>query len=1178
MLVYVRGNPAKLNSSQSFDARGWGYGRLRRKIAAESGLFEDMEAYYRQLKFLTWFYERIHNPKERGTYFLNEEPEAFRKQLRSHLENLLRLPEQRTSITSLKGLDAYDIADRAIFAGRGEIVDEIFEAIDRRDAREDLATAGIIVGASGAGKSSLLRAGVAAEALEGARNTGKRVFRVLVVTPRQLGAANPAATLAAMLAAESVLPEIGRAEDFSALVSEAGAGAPEIVISRIEQACRAAAIKESERRRFGSRPSVRLILGVDQLDEIVDAAVEDRLPEALHQFLELILHGARRRAFWLIGTLADTRLSRWNRLIAQDVQIFDHWPLANPREGLNEIIDLSFRALTLGLAYPLQKRLIASCQEIDQGRTATLPLLSVAMTRLAEAAKQTGRDSVLGENLVSDLVPVPASVEFMELADIRSAIHELAERAWQEAYPSTQTTETTQSLDVGRLFRKLVAVNLKEDQDSITLLECDPGDPSLVDFHSLIRALRARRLLVDTEELRVRLVHECAVRHWRRASQWFQDARETLGILETIRIFAAHWAAAEPETKSSMLLPLGYCRQAQRVLAIWSGDYARVPTDFIRESLAQNASHFVHQPNKAGLFPLAMAAHLGELRLVKTYLSVGAPVDVRAADQATPLHIAARNGFASVVAELLGAGADPNARMAAGFTPLMTAAETGSVEIMRQLVDVGAQVDVVNDAGWTPLHVAVANHRIDAARLLLDRGASIERLTAEERQSALHLACEAGDAPMVEFLLTRGADPNRHDANETALLAATRQHHTASVKLLLRHGAQPNQGRTDDRQTPLIIAVEDNDPEMVAVLLEHGADPDLCSEHLPYSPLRSAIRRERPGIVSQLVTAGASVNSVCPDGQTALHEAACSLEGDSQVRALLDAGGDLNLASSDGRSALESAVMRGCEATVALLLEHGAAVNHRSRNGFTPLHWAAHFGNAAACSHLLAAGAQTGVEDAAGWTPLFLALAGGERDAARILLDAGVPPAAASSTGMTALAAAAGAGDASMVQDLLERITRESCEPDASLALARAAQNGRTAVIRLLLGCRGARVDATDGHGLSPLIYASWRSHPEAVDTLLAHGADPNGANPTGWTPLYFAIVGPRADRRNERIAETIERLLTAGASLDCRDRYGRTPIDVARLCGSADLVSMLEGRTAGMAIPTARSSQGSPL
>jgi len=1153
LLVFIRGDLGKIDSNLAFDARGWGFGRHRKEIASQSGLFEDMQAYYRQLKFLTTFIEEIHRPRERGTYFFDEDPEDFRKKLRDALVSILQIPVKRDAVTTLKGLDAYEVTDAAIFAGRSEITHEIFQAIDRKDSCEGLVTAGIIIGASGAGKSSLLRAGIAAEAAEGKRNTLKRVFRVVVVTPRQLADA-PLSRLAQLLSSENVLPEIGRREDFSGLIAHTRDEATGILLARIEEACQTAGHDERSFTSFGIKPKVRLILAVDQLDEIVDAVGEGGLPKEQQCLLEFLITGAKRRTFILVGTLSDSRLSRWNRLIGEYTEIFDYWPLANPREGLREIVDVSFSAMSFAPARQLTERLIESCREIDEQRSATLPLLSVAMTRLANAALKLREDPNLSADTISDATPIPATPELLELADIRSAIDALAERAWEEAYPQAQTSQTIQSLDVGRLFLRLVAVRLSEDKESISLLECSRTETALFEFHPLIASLLKNRLLVETEDARVRLVHECAVRHWRRASRWFEEAHETLRILDTIRLFASYWSCADPQTKPSMLLPAGYCIQAQRVLTAWQGDYTRVPLEFIRASLSNSAVHFVRQPDSSGRFPLAIAAHLGELDLVRKYIESGAPIDMPGNDGATALHSAAQNGFVSIVAELLRAGADPNIQTPMGFTPLMSASESGSTEIISLLIGSGANVEAINAGGWTPLHIAVSRGHLSAAQYLIEKGIPVDSSTAIEHETALEMACKRGDAIIVEMLLAKGADPNRfNEPSAGAMFRAVMSDSIACVKLLLRFGAKV-EGTNFESGTPLLTAVNDRRLEMVSLLLEAGADPNYAKDKLPFSPLLSAIRSEHHDILNRLLVAGSDVNRLQPNGETAIHAAALHAKGSIKiVQSLLEAGKNPHILTSYGQTVLHRAALGSNEAALVLFLEQGVNPNHQDRDGSTALHFAISSGSGNRIIELLSAVTFETLEDAGGFTPLLLALALGRKRVVDVLLEAGVSPFQTSSIGITSLSAAS-SGNQEVLEDLLKRITEQQRIEDLPGAIIRSAQHGRTEIISILSKC-GASVDVIDEHGLTPLMYTCWHGHQFAVEVLLSLGADPNFVSGDKWTAIYFACLGDKQERKSEA-CDIVKQLLRAGANLQHRDTLGRSVVDIAEECGAVELTA----------------------
>ena len=78
-----------------------------------------------------------------------------------------------------------------------------------------------------------------------------------------------------------------------------------------------------------------------------------------------------------------------------------------------------------------------------------------------------------------------------------------------------------------------------------------------------------------------------------------------------------------------------------------------------------------------GMTPLLVAAHNGEVEMVRTLLDRGANVNVRNRHEATPLILATSNNHASVVPLLLVHGASINAKNEDGRTALCMAALRG---------------------------------------------------------------------------------------------------------------------------------------------------------------------------------------------------------------------------------------------------------------------------------------------------------------------------------------------------------------------------------------------------------------------------------------------------------------------------------------------------------------------
>jgi ankyrin repeat protein len=195
-------------------------------------------------------------------------------------------------------------------------------------------------------------------------------------------------------------------------------------------------------------------------------------------------------------------------------------------------------------------------------------------------------------------------------------------------------------------------------------------------------------------------------------------------------------------------------------------------------------------------------------------------------------------------------------------------------------------------------------------------------------------------------------------------------------------------------------------------------------------------------------------------------------------------------------SALHWAAYRNDLAAVKRLLGEGADPNAVNRFGVTPLHEAATVGNAALLEALLEAGGDANAAFGEGETVLMTAARAGDAASVKTLLaHGGKPDATESWHGQTALMWAAIENHADVVQLLI----------DAGAEVDRASAKHDWVKISY---SEGNVPKTRDLGGLTALQFAAREGSLEAVEKLLAAGADANAAEPMyQLTPLQLAIL-----------------------------------------------------------------------
>ena len=443
-----------------------------------------------------------------------------------------------------RGLAAFGAKHAPVFFGRSR---DITKAVDRlKDAAEKGCPFLLVDGASGAGKSSLVRAGLVPRLTAAGVVPSVDLWRVAVMRPAEV-LGDPFAALArALLVAEADLPEaeqgrppalpelsasdFPRADDLAALLAHADASALKPILSTfsgIEQTAR-------EKEGYDRAVKVALLLVVDQLDELFGADIGNDIRARFAQLLGLLARSGR---VWVVATLRadlfDHFLSQKDlKQLKDDGSSYD---LAPPdAAALAEIVRAP--AAAAGLVYEtdtktgerLDERLLADAERAD-----LLPLLQFTLNQLFEARERRDHGGQL------------TFAAYRALGGLEGAVEKEAEAAFARL-------GATEQARLPRLLRELVAPagdgTMAAARAAFDIRPVPLADAAYDEASArLVQALIDARILLSAGEggqATVRLAHARVLDSWQRASRIVEDNADFYRIRAEVEEQRRRWEAA----------------------------------------------------------------------------------------------------------------------------------------------------------------------------------------------------------------------------------------------------------------------------------------------------------------------------------------------------------------------------------------------------------------------------------------------------------------------------------------------------------------------------------------------------------------------------------------------------------------------------------------------------------
>jgi hypothetical protein len=503
-----------------------------------------------------------------------------------------------------RGLKALEPQDAAIFFGREA---SIVRGLDRIRGLSESGVDKILVvlGASGSGKSSFLRAGLWPRLL---RND-TRFLPLPVVRPQTRvisGSTGLAVALAGAFERFGVSCPPGQVK--GALSGGVGA------FGQLLDELRRVAI-----RRHTALPEAQvdptIVISLDQAEELFnpDGAME---ATTFLDFLSDVLVTPGTTAARRILVIVTIRSDRYELLqseprltgVRQDPFNLPPIPAAEFKsviEGPARRVVEAGGALTIDPA--LTERLISDAHGAD-----ALPLLAFTLERLYADYGTSGRLTVAD---YTTLGGVQGSIEAAVAGALADPTHSPSIPAEQEAQ-----LQALRAALIPWLAR--IHPETGEPMRRVARLAEIPG-PS----HAIVERLISARLLVTDRREHgnvIEVAHESLLRQWPALTAWLAEDRNDLQLLSRLEQDASRWNLAAPAYKEDLLLPQGIrLTEAEDLIlrrpALLAGE--QITVSFIRASVELNARH-QNEINEARRQRLRQARFVAVIMSVLTVISI----------------------------------------------------------------------------------------------------------------------------------------------------------------------------------------------------------------------------------------------------------------------------------------------------------------------------------------------------------------------------------------------------------------------------------------------------------------------------------------------------------------------------------------------------------------------------
>src|SRR5271165_3851845 len=587
---------------------------------------ERLEEFLRQWKSLNAFFESWLKDGEgqfigafNNYYNLEEFERLFREHFRDFLSTQVSSELQRQLIgrrsqtrrwkeNPFRGLQIFDFEHAPIFQGRTKAIGTVLEALEVQFRAQRPFV--LIVGASGSGKSSLVRAGVLPLLTQPETIEGIGLWRRAVTRPGAGGGDGDCFdALAAALLEPPALAALRDSESVNSVRDLANElrdhyeSAALRVRDALDHAAREWKIQQShyleerERQLRGSGrsddadlaqqqrqrlelPKARLALVVDQLEELFTTGFS---PEVRQKYISAIAGLVQSGRVFVLATLRSD-FYPWYQQFPDLIELTKPGGKVDLRPPTAYEIGNMIRlpAEAAGLHFE-QKRetgqlLDQSLRDAASATPESLPLLEHVLSLLYDAQGTRG-DYLLRWS------------DYRELGELKGALAKHAEAVFNTLQPHEQKAFPL-------VMRYLVTLGQGEEEVPNRrtapyrdfLASKGANDDQKAGAKGFVDLLIEKRLLVaDTDpqgEVTVSVAHEALLREWQRVREWLKENREFLRMRDRLDFSLKLWLSRGKQ-KDDLLGPGLPLAEGEKLVSDHESSLSREEIDYIQVSIAE---------------------------------------------------------------------------------------------------------------------------------------------------------------------------------------------------------------------------------------------------------------------------------------------------------------------------------------------------------------------------------------------------------------------------------------------------------------------------------------------------------------------------------------------------------------------------------------------------------------